>query len=292
MKASLIQMNSQPDKARNIEAARRLMARAVEEDRPDLLVLPECFDFVGGSVADKLAAGETLREGPAYHMAQAFAREHRVFVHAGSLWERVPGEDRNFNTTVVFDRDGREVAVYRKIHLFDIVTPDGMEFRESASVRRGEDLVTYALDGLTIGCAICYDLRFAELFLGLARQGADVIVLPSAFTLQTGKDHWEVLARARAIETQTYLLACGQWGAFAGAKGEMRFCYGHSLVCDPWGHVVAKASDGVGHVTARIAPELIARVRADMPVAAHRVLGDGGRVSAPEPLQAGLLASR
>ncbi len=271
MKVSLIQMNSQNDKAANIAAAKRLMERAISEEHPDLLVLPENFDFVGGAPADKLRAGEPVPGGPAYAMCQEVARAHAVFVHAGSLVETIPNEDKVHNTTAVFDRTGREVALYRKIHLFDIVTPDGLEYKESATVTPGRTVVTYDLEGVTVGCSICYDLRFPELFQALVKQGAEVIALPACFTLQTGKDHWEVLCRARAIETQTYFLAAAQWGGHARGK-ETRYSYGHSLIADPWGHVIAKASDGVGIVTARLEPARIARVRQDIPVARHKVL--------------------
>lgn len=271
MKVSLIQMNSQNDKAANIAAAKKLMEQAISEEQPDLLILQENFDFVGGTVADKLAAGEPVPGGPAYAMCQDMARAHAVFIHAGSLVEKVPGEDKVHNTTAVFDRSGREVARYRKIHLFDIVTPDGLEYKESATVKPGKSVVTYDLEGVTVACSICYDLRFPELFQALVRQGAQVIGLPACFTLQTGKDHWEVLCRARAIETQTYLLAAAQWGGHTRGN-QTRYSYGHSLIADPWGHVIAKASDGVGIVTARLEPARVAAVRQDIPVARHKVL--------------------
>ncbi|EWY38314.1 carbon-nitrogen hydrolase [Skermanella stibiiresistens SB22] len=271
MKITLIQTNPQTDRAANLRGAVDLMTKAIESDRPDLIVLPEYFEYYGGSLADKLAAAEPAPGGAAYETMKGFAERHGVFVHAGSMMERIPGEDRIYNTTVVFDRRGREVARYRKIHMFDIVAPDGTAYKESATVKPGEDIVFYEVDGFKVGCAICYDIRFAELFLELAKGGADVIVLPAAFTLQTGKDHWEVLSRARAIETQTYFAACGQWGAHI-SSGEKRFTYGHSLVCDPWGHVVGRASDGVGHVTSHIDRTQIERVRAAIPMKAHRRL--------------------
>jgi nitrilase len=271
MKVSLIQMNSRSDKAANLAAAKELMERAIATERPDLLVLPENFDFVGGLPADKLAGGEAVPGGPAYAMCQGLARTHGVFVHAGSLLEAVSGEERVYNTTVVFDRQGAEVARYRKIHLFDIVAPDGAAYKESATVKPGKEIVTYALEGVTVGCSICYDLRFPELFQALAKRGAEVIVLPACFTLQTGKDHWEVLCRARAIETQTYFLAAAQWGPHTRGM-ETRHSYGHSLVVDPWGHVIARASDGVGIVSARLEPARVAAVRRDIPVARHKVL--------------------
>jgi nitrilase len=192
-------------------------------------------------------------------------------VHGGSFFERVPGENRAHNTTVVFDREGREVARYRKIHMFDITAPDGTKYQESATMKPGDAVVTYECEGVTVGCAICYDLRFAELFAALAERGATVIALPAAFTLQTGKDHWEVLLRARAIENQAYMLAAGQTGAYE-AKGKTLRNYGHSMVIDPWGHVVARASDGVGIVSSRLDLGLPQAVRQRMPVAEHRRL--------------------
>jgi nitrilase len=209
-------------------------------------------------------------EGPAYALLRDTARRFGLYVHGGSLIERCG--DKLFNTTLVFDPDGAEIARYRKIHLFDIVAPDGSGYRESATYASGREIVTCEIAGATAGCAICYDLRFPELFLALRRQGAEVIFLPAAFTLQTGKDHWETLIRARAIETQCWFVASATWGRHAGPGGEPRHTYGHSLICDPWGHVVARASDGIGWATARIDRNLTAKVRADMPVMAHRVL--------------------
>src|SRR5271157_2496049 len=270
MKVSLIQMNSISDKAANIAAAEALIERAVAAERPDWVLLPEQFDWAGGSKANKLANAETLPGGPAYTMARAQAVKHRIFVHAGSIMEKIEGEDRIHNTSIVFNRQGEEIARYRKIHLFDVTTPDGAAYRESATVKAGDRVVTYDCEGVTVGCSICYDLRFPDLFQALAEKGAEIIALPAAFTMLTGKDHWEVLLRARAIETESYVCASAQTGSFT-VGNEHRHTYGHSLVADPWGHVVAKASDGVGIVSARIDTEQIRRVRAMIPVAEHRV---------------------
>lgn len=270
MKISLIQMNSVSDKRANLAAATALIERAVAEERPDWVALPECFDFLGGQKADKLAAAETLGEGPAYSAMRELAARHRIYIHAGSILEKVEGEERIHNTTVVFDRDGREIARYRKIHMFDIVTPDGVAYRESASFKPGDAVVTYEADGVTIGCAICYDLRFPYLFSTLVDRGAQMIVLPAAFTLQTGKDHWDVLCRARAIETETYFAAPAQTGAHR-IGAETRQTYGHSLIIDPWGHVIGRASDGPGLVSARLDFGRVAKVRAQIPVREHRV---------------------
>lgn len=269
MKVSLVQMNSISDKAANIAAARALIERAVAEEAPDWVLLPEQFDWAGGARGDKRANSETLPGGPAYSMAQELARKHRIFVHAGSIMERIEGDERIHNTSVVFNRQGEEIARYRKIHLFDVTTPDGTAYKESATVKAGEGVVTYDCEGVTIGCSICYDLRFPDLFQALAEKGAQIIALPAAFTLQTGKDHWEVLLRARAIETETYVCAAAQTGSFT-VGNETRQTYGHSLVADPWGLVVAKASDGVGLVSARLDMTQVERARRLIPVAQHR----------------------
>ena len=281
MRVTAVQMSPGHDKAANLAQAARLIDAACAADRPDLIALPEMWTCLGGDRAAKFDAAEALPEGsaasdrgtapgPAYVLLREAARRHRVFVHGGSMGERVG--DRLFNTTVTFDPDGHEVARYRKIHLFDITAPDGTAYGESRMYGHGDTVVTYGARGLTIGCAICYDLRFPELFLALRRAGAEVIMLPSAFTLLTGKDHWEPLLRARAIETQCWVIAPATAGRHHDAKGEPRDTYGHSLVCDPWGKVVACASDGPGWTSARIDPELTARVRRDMPVLDHRKL--------------------
>ena len=278
MRVSVIQMQPGHDKAANIAQAESLLEAAVAADRPDLVALPEVWSCLGGERADKFAAAETLPPdgdgGPAYEFLRATARRHRIHVHGGSIAERAANsDDKLCNTTLVFDPDGREVARYRKMHLFDIATPDGAGYRESATFAAGRDVVTFDIGGLRVGLAICYDIRFAELFLALRRAGAELIMLPSAFTLLTGKDHWGPLLRARAIETQCWFAAPATCGRFSDGAGGSRFTYGHSLICDPWGQVVAEASDGPGWASARIDRALTARVRRDMPVMQHRVLG-------------------
>jgi nitrilase len=277
MRVSVMQMTPGTDKAANIEQASRLIASAVEADRPDVVSLPEMWTCLGGNRGIKYEQAEKLPEygsnepgGAAYEFLRGVARSQRITVHGGSIGEA--GGEKLFNTTVVFNPDGAEIARYRKIHMFDIVAPDGKGYRESSVYGAGKDVVTFEAQGVKIGCAICYDVRFPEMFLALRRAGAELIFLPSAFTLQTGKDHWEVLIRARAIETQCWIAAPATHGKHLDAAGEPRFTYGHSLLCDPWGQVVAKVSDGIGWATARIDQALTARVRRDMPVLDHRKL--------------------
>jgi deaminated glutathione amidase len=274
MRVSVIQMNQGSDKGENLAQAERLVAAALAADRPDLVTLPETWTNLGGGREARFAAAEVLPEpgaegGAAYELLRGVARSARIHVHGGSVIEQ--GEDKLFNTTLVFDPDGREVARYRKIHLFDITAPDGTGYRESALYGGGDRLVTFEAGGTCFGLSICYDMRFPEMYLALRRAGAEAIFVPSNFTLQTGKDHWEVLLRARAIETQCWIIAAASQGAYE-ERGAARQVYGHSLIADPWGHVVAKCSDGTGFATARIDRAVTERVRRDMPVLEHRRL--------------------
>jgi nitrilase len=275
MRVTVVQMNPGANKDENIAQARRLIEGAVAEDRPNIVSLPEVWSSLGGDRASRMANAEDLPPqgsnepgGPAYEFMREVARNAKVHVHGGSIIEK--GPEKLFNTTVVFNPDGTELARYRKMHLFDIVAPDGTGYRESNTYGAGDEIVTYEADGVKVGCAICYDIRFPDLFWELRARGAELIFLPSAFTLATGKDHWETLLKARAIETQCWFAAPATWGKHLEGKGAERFTYGHSLVIDPWGHVTAKVPDGVGWATARLDPTVTARVRRDMPVLEHR----------------------
>jgi nitrilase len=278
MRVSVIQMSPGADKYDNITQARALMEGVVASDRPELIALPEIWTCLGGDREAKFAAAEALpapgsgdEGGTAYEFLRKFAINNAVYVHGGSIGEHAG--DKLFNTTVVFSPSGEELARYRKIHLFDITTLEGQGYRESATYGAGEDVVTVDIGSLKVGLAICYDLRFPELFLALRRKHVDLIILPAAFTLQTGKDHWEVLLRARAIETQTWVAAPACCGAHVEAGGDTRHTYGHSMIVNPWGQVVAQASDGLGWATATVDKTFMARVRANMPVLEHRRLG-------------------
>ncbi|MCY4463774.1 MAG: carbon-nitrogen hydrolase family protein [Albidovulum sp.] len=271
MRATVIQMNSRTDKAANLAEARRLCSEAVKADKPDLVVFPEMMAFLGGSVKDRQASAERIPGGETFETLRALAVEHGIAVHGGSFYESTEDSELIYNTTVAFDPSGNLIAKYRKIHLFDITAPDGVEYKESAVVGRGSEISTFDLGGVRVGCSICYDIRFGELYRMLAERGADAIVVPAAFTLQTGKDHWETLLRARAIETQTYIVAAGQWGSYPTPDG-MRSNWGHSMIVDPWGHVVAQVSDTTGFASAFIDSEYISKVRSSVPVHRHRVL--------------------
>ena len=275
MRVCAIQLAPGHDRAANVADADRLMAAALIEQPFDLVALPEVWSCLGGARAGKLAAAEDFAgpdpDGP-YAMLRDFAARHRVFVHGGSILERGP-DGLLFNTTVVFGRDGAELARYRKIHLFDIVTPDGAGYRESATFAPGDAVVTADLGATTLGLAICYDLRFPILFGRLRRAGADLIALPSAFTAPTGRAHWEVLIRARAIETQCWVVAPATCGSHAGPDGAPRATFGHSMIVDPWGAVVARLDDAPGWCAAQLDLAAAARIRRDMPVVEHDILG-------------------
>lgn len=267
MKVALIQMNVGMDKSDNLARAKALIDEACADGNVDLISLPECFHFFGGSVDEQRAAAEPCPGGKTYQLLSDLARTHGIYVHCGSMNERA-GETIH-NTTLVFDRDGREVARYRKIHMFAITTPDGQVYDEGRLYQAGSDVVTFQLDGVTVGCTICYDIRFPELFRRLVDAGAEIILMPAAFTLQTGKEHWEPLLRARAIETQTFILAAAQEGLYE-EDGEVLSTYGHSMIVEPWGGVIARRPTGDGVVVAKLDLDDVATARRRIPLAQHR----------------------
>lgn len=269
MKVCLMQMNSRDDKSTNLSAARELLEEAIVATGPDLVCMPELFTYLGGTVDGARESAEAIPDGPAARMLADVAQTHGVHVHGGSLNER--DGDRLFNTSVVFDPAGDLLARYRKIHLFDVITPDGKAFQESATYDRGSDIVTFEIAGITFGCSICYDLRFPELYVQLVNAGAQVIFVPAAFTLMTGKDHWEVLCRARAIETQCYVLAANQTGPYV-EDGVDRDSFGNSMIVDPWGTVISRCQNGVGHCSATLDFDLQKRIRSDLPSLSNRIL--------------------
>jgi len=260
------QMASGPDRTKNLEVATRLVRRAAERGA-SLVGLPENVAWMG-SEKDRPSAAERL-DGPTLTRFAELARELRIHLLAGSIMEAGAPGGRVYNTSVLLGPEGQALAVYRKIHLFDAEVGDGATYRESDTVAPGEAVVTAETPLGTVGLSICYDLRFPELYRGLSRAGATLLTVPAAFTLMTGKDHWEVLLRARAIENQAYVLAPAQ----GGRHTDQRITYGHAMVVDPWGLVVARASDGEGLALADVDAELLARVRRNLPALRHRRLG-------------------
>ena len=272
MKVALAQINSRRDVAHNLRTCRRLAEQAFD-DGADWVLFPENAPFLGRD-RDKLAVAEPI-DGPMVGHFRQLARDAACWVTLGSFPEVSDSPDHAHNTQVLIDPSGDIAAVYRKIHLFDVDVEGGRKFRESDSIAPGDRTVTATVAGdddagthLT-GLTICYDLRFPELYRALAAAGAQTLSVPSAFTLQTGRDHWHPLLQARAIENQAYVLAPNQWGHHFGDRAS----YGHSAVYDPWGRMVACAPDRECVVTARLDFEHLADVRQRMPCLSHRRLG-------------------
>jgi predicted amidohydrolase len=235
MRAAAVQLNSTDEYDRNLEVAERLV-RAAAGDGAELVVLPEKWTVLGPPEAIRGLA-EPL-DGPALSAAAGWGRELGIFLVAGSVPELVPDQEKLANTSVMFGPDGERLAVYRKIHMFDVDIAD-VSYRESAIEQAGDQIAVGDADGTGIGLTICYDLRFPELYRILALRGARVITVPSAFTERTGRDHWEVLIRARAIEDQVFMVAAGQ----IGSAPPHYLSYGRSMIVDPWGVVLAQAPD-------------------------------------------------
>jgi deaminated glutathione amidase len=270
--AAAVQMCSSDDLGANLARTRELAAEAAARGA-HLVVLPECFAFLGRREGDKLAVAETLdpaRPGPILEALIEVATGHRVWVIGGGLPERVPGDERRaYNTAAVVAPDGALAACYRKIHLFDVDIPGGAVLRESDGTAAGDALQTVAIGERRVGLSICYDVRFPELYRALAcDQGADVLTVPAAFTAHTGRAHWHVLLRARAIENQAWVVAAAQHGR----HNDKRESFGHSLVIDPWGTVVAELAEGDGVIVAPLDGEAVATTRRQMPCRDHAVL--------------------
>ncbi len=257
----LSQMNSRDNKEKNLAAAERSI-RELAEKGAELILLPENFNFMGPE-ARKRENAEPLDRSPSLDRMRNLAEELQVYVHIGSYLEQ--DGNRFFNTGVVFDPHGERIARYRKIHLFDVEIPGGKSYRESDTISPGDELVTFTIGAFKFGMATCYDLRFPELFRRLGEMGADVLLLPAAFTLQTGRDHWELLLRARAVENLCWVAAAGQWGV---APPDL-LTFGRSMVVNPWGLVVSQAPDGVSITTAQLDIETIRAMRTKFPALDH-----------------------
>ena len=270
--AGAIQMCSTDDLAANLARAQALAAEAADKGA-NLLVLPECFAFLGRREGDKMAVAEVLdpaRPGPILGALAEIATRHGAWVIGGGLPERVPGDERRaYNTAAVVAPDGRLAATYRKIHLFDVDIPGGAVLRESDGTAAGADLVVVPIGDRRVGLSICYDVRFPELYRRLVYDhGADAIVVPAAFTAHTGRAHWHVLLRARAIEDQAWVIAAAQHGR----HNEKRESFGHSLIVDPWGTIVAEVPAGDGVIVAPLDGDAVAKARRQMPCRSHASL--------------------
>jgi predicted amidohydrolase len=265
LRAAVIQLNSRDHPAENLATVEHCLDVAADMGA-QFVGLPEYCTYLGPYSGFEEAA-QTI-PGPAIERLQEKARRHRMIVHCGSIVElsaSTPG--KFYNTTVLIDRDGRIAARYRKIHLFDVDLANGEKHYESDRIVPGSEVVTAEIDGITFGLSICYDLRFPELYRALALRGAQVILVPAGFTLHTGRDHWEVLLRARAIENLCYVIAPAQVGKYPPD----RQCFGRSMVIDPWGLVLAQAQDRPTVIMADIDLSQIEVARAQIPCLEHRM---------------------
>jgi len=261
LRAAVVQLNSTAEKARNLATAERLVAAAAD-DGAELVALPEKWNFLAGG-EDLVTAAERL-DGPSLSAARAWARKLGIHLLAGSISEQ-GSSGKAFNTSVLIGPDGADLAIYRKIHMFDVEV-GGVSYRESEHEEPGAEIVTAPIGEVTVGLSVCYDLRFPELFRILAVRGARLLTVPSAFTLTTGRDHWEVLLRARAIENQAFVLAPNQVG-----EAPPHFSSnGRSMIVDPWGVVLATARDEESFAAAELDFGDQARIRESLPSLANR----------------------
>jgi deaminated glutathione amidase len=263
IRVACVQMTSRRDKAANLETAERLLARAAATGA-DVVVLPEKWNAIGD--VDVLhAAAEPLEGGESVEAMARWARQNGVTLVGGSITERRDGREKLSNTSLVFDPEGNLVAAYRKIHLFDVEV-GGVTYLESEAEEPGDEPVVADVEGWRIGLSVCYDVRFPELYRILALEGAELLTVPAHFTTPTGKDHWHVLLRARAIENQAYVAAAAQVGETLPGKP----AYGRSLIADPWGTVLAQAPDVETVVTAELDRTRLREIRAKLPSLANR----------------------
>lgn len=267
-RVAVVQITSTDDVGANLAAVERTVSEAAALGA-ELAVVPECFAFLGPENG-KLALAESLDEpGPILERMRRLAIDRGIELVLGGYWEKASVPEKVRNTCLHLDAQGKLLGAYRKIHLFDVDLADGTRLCESDTVEAGDELVVTDAPFGKLGLSICYDLRFPELYRSLVDRGAIALAIPAAFTLTTGKDHWHVLMRARAIEQQCYVLAAAQTGHHHGR----RHSYGHALIVDPWGTVLAECGEGEGVAVANLDPELVARYRRELPSVANRRLG-------------------
>lgn len=270
MRVAAIQMNSGADCDENLKLADRLLADAAA-DNCALAVLPENFALMGQRGRDKISLAEQAGHGPIQSFLSAAAARYGMWIVGGSVPLVSPEIDagRVYGACPVYDAQGNAQALYRKIHLFDVdLAGAGESYRESHTMYPGNEVVSVEAPCGQIGLTICYDLRFPELYRQLVSAGAGVFTVPAAFTATTGAAHWHALLRARAIENLAYVVAAGQYGEHPDGRST----YGHSLIVDPWGRVLAEAADGNCHVAAELDPGLTKQLRSEFPALANRKL--------------------
>jgi len=267
MKVAAVQMQADESVERNLNAADAFIDEAASRGA-QIVALPETWPCISADNATTVATAQPL-DGPIVQRLKAAARRNRIYLHGGSMNERIPNSNKTSNTTVLLNPDGDVLATYRKIHLYDVDLGAGQKYEESATVDPGNETVVSEIGPLTVGLAICYDLRFPELFRDLALKGAEAVFLPAAFNTNTGRDHWEVLIRARAIENQNYMICPGNFGPIPGTGKSF---YGRSIIVDPWGTVLAQAPDQPGAIVAEIDTDRITKIRRELPSLANRRL--------------------
>jgi predicted amidohydrolase len=262
MLVAAVQLTSKANKKKNLAVAEALMLRAARQGA-ELIALPEYFSFIG-SRSETLKEGEKPGQGAAYERISEFARKHEVYVLAGSI--PTVGEGKQLlNRSILFTPDGKEMAHYDKLHLFDAELTDSSSYRESETFTAGSKLSCVDTPFGKVGFSICYDLRFPELYRSLAFKGARIVFVPAAFTLYTGKDHWLPLLKARAIENQIYIIAPAQ----IGKHSENKASYGKSSIIDPWGNIIALAPDCETVIVADLDFKFLQKVRKELPVLKH-----------------------
>ncbi|MBE9046193.1 carbon-nitrogen hydrolase family protein [Pleurocapsales cyanobacterium LEGE 10410] len=265
--AAAIQMTSKPDLAKNLSQAEELIELAVRQGA-ELVGLPENFAFLGKEV-DKIAQAKEIAQ-KSEQFLKRMAQKFQITILGGGFPVPVGDEPKKaYNTAVLVTSNGQQVAHYQKVHLFDVNVPDGNTYQESSTVMAGQEIpALYDSEQLgKLGLSICYDVRFPEFYRYLSRQGADVLFIPAAFTAYTGKDHWQVLLQARAIENTCYVIAPAQ----TGNHYERRYSHGHAMIIDPWGMILAEAGTAPGVIVAEINPSRLQQVRQQMPSLKHRV---------------------
>lgn len=266
-RVAAIQMTSSGEVQKNLEEAQRLIQQAVDE-KAKLIVLPENFALMGKTESDKLTASEALGNGRIQDFLSTQAKQHRIWIVGGTIPIK-SSHQKVYNTCLVYNDQGQQVACYHKIHLFDAQVKPGIEvYEESKTIEAGKEIVVLDTPIGRLGLAVCYDIRFPELFRLLAKQGAEIIAIPTAFTAKTGIAHWEVLTRARAIENFCYVIGSCQTGKHENG----RETFGHSLIIDPWGTVLSCLPEKPGAITAEISLDRLREIRDNFPVHQHRRL--------------------